>query len=36
MFVSEEAVVSRKRRGMGGSEYQVFVAVDKRSFLLSV
>ena len=31
-----EAVVSRKRRGMGGSEYQVFVAVDKRSFLLSV
>ena len=36
MFVSKEAVVSRKRRGRGGSEYQGCVTVDKRSFLLSV
>ena len=36
MFVPEKAVVGREGRGMDGSQYQMFGAVDERPFLLCI
>ena len=36
MPVAEEAVVSRKRRGVDRCQYQVFVPVNESTFLLCI
>ena len=36
MLVSKETIISRQRRRMNGSQYQMLVAVNKRSFLLRI